>query len=105
MLEWAERERATVKQLMFAMGARAHGIAVEEGVTPMGIAGTDEVREVHYRRGNVEKTVLCDAVGLGFGLKAETQLADLAGCRFRFDRESLQWLPARNGDGDARNRR
>ena len=38
---------------------------------------------------------------MGFGLKAETQLADLAGCRFRFDGESRQWLPERNSDGES----
>jgi len=97
----ASSPRTLAKGIYYRTWLGAHGIAVEEGVTPMGIAGTDEVREVHYRRGSVEKSVRCDAVGLGFGLKAETQLADLAGCRFRFDRESRQWLPERNSDGES----
>src|SRR5207237_4655038 len=59
------------------------------------------VHEVSYRHNGVEKIVRCDAVGLGYGLKAETQLADLAGCRFRFDGESRQWLPERNADGES----
>src|SRR5262249_7231370 len=42
-----------------------------------------------------------DAVALGFGLKPETQLADLAGCRFGFDETSRQWLPLTDGDGRA----
>jgi NADPH-dependent 2,4-dienoyl-CoA reductase/sulfur reductase-like enzyme len=97
----ASSPRTLAKGIYYRTWLGAHGIAVEEGVTPMGIAGTDEVREVRYRRGSVEKSVRCDAVGLGFGLKAETQLADLAGCRFRFDRESRQWLPERNSDGES----
>jgi NADPH-dependent 2,4-dienoyl-CoA reductase/sulfur reductase-like enzyme len=78
----------------------ARGILVEEGVTPLAISGDTRVHEVAYRRLDREKTVRCDAVGLGFGLKAETQLADLAGCRFRFDDQSRQWLPERSADGE-----
>lgn len=33
----------------------------------------------------------CDAVALGYHLRPETQLADLAGCRMRFDEASGQW--------------
>src|SRR5207253_7454392 len=79
----------------------AHGVVVEEGVAPVGIGGTGGVCDVTYQRAGVEKTIPCDAVGIGFGLKAETQLADLAGCRFRFDGESRQWLPERNSDGES----
>src|SRR5208282_2171039 len=55
----------------------------------------------HYRRGDVERTIYCDAIGIGFGLKSEAQLADLAGCRFHFDQESRQWLPVRNAEGES----
>ena len=89
------------KGIYYRTWLSVHGIAVEEGVLPIGIAGTGGVREVFYQRAGVEKTVRCDAVGLGFGLKAETQLADLAGCRFRFDVENRQWLPERNADGES----
>jgi bacterioferritin-associated ferredoxin len=36
---------------------------------------------------------------LGFGLRSETQLADLAGCAFVFDARQRQWLPQRDADG------
>jgi NADPH-dependent 2,4-dienoyl-CoA reductase/sulfur reductase-like enzyme len=97
----ASSPRTLTKGIYYRSWLGARGIAVEEGVTPMGFAGTDELHEVHYRHGSVEKRIRCDAVGLGFGLKAETQLADLAGCRFRFDGESRQWLPERNNDGES----
>ncbi len=42
----------------------------------------------------------CDAVGLGWHLRAETQLAELAGCAFDFDETWRQWLPR----GDAMGR-
>ncbi|TMH02291.1 MAG: FAD/NAD(P)-binding oxidoreductase [Betaproteobacteria bacterium] len=69
----ASSPRTLAKGIYYRASLGTHGIAVEEGVTPMGIAGTDEVRDVHYRRGSVDKSVRCDAVGLGFGLKSETQ--------------------------------
>ncbi len=35
----------------------------------------------------------------GFGLRSETQLADLAGCTFEFDQLNQQWLPQRDPAG------
>lgn len=34
----------------------------------------------------------CDAVGVGYHLRPETQLADLAKCAFGFERETGQWV-------------
>lgn len=46
----------------------------------------------------------CDMVGIGWHLRAETQLAGLAGCQFDYDPGWAQWLPrsdrmGRAGDG------
>jgi NADPH-dependent 2,4-dienoyl-CoA reductase/sulfur reductase-like enzyme len=46
----------------------------------------------------------CDMVGMGWHLRAETHLADLAGVTFDWDKTSAQWLPrtdafGRGGDG------
>jgi NADPH-dependent 2,4-dienoyl-CoA reductase/sulfur reductase-like enzyme len=41
----------------------------------------------------------CDAIGLGYHLRPETQLADLARCEFRFDARTRQWLPQTDVDG------
>jgi NADPH-dependent 2,4-dienoyl-CoA reductase/sulfur reductase-like enzyme len=49
-------------------------------------------------RGN-ERSFECDAVGMGYHLRPETQLADLARCAFRFDHETRQWLPEVGEDG------
>ena len=43
--------------------------------------------------------IKCDAVASGFGLRPESQLADLAGCDFLFDPVFRQWLPQSTGDG------
>jgi len=89
------------KGLYYWAWLAARRIAVEEGVTDIGIVGDEAVRAVRYRRDATEKSIPCDAVGMGFGLKSETQLADLAGCEFSFDPPSRQWLPERNADGES----
>ncbi|NYZ12263.1 NAD(P)/FAD-dependent oxidoreductase [Azospirillum sp. RWY-5-1] len=45
----------------------------------------------------------CDMVGLGWHLRAETHLADLAGCRFAYDETWAQWLPMADRMGRAGN--
>jgi NADPH-dependent 2,4-dienoyl-CoA reductase/sulfur reductase-like enzyme len=35
----------------------------------------------------------CDAIGLGYHLRPETQLADLARCGFEFDAKTRQFWP------------
>jgi NADPH-dependent 2,4-dienoyl-CoA reductase/sulfur reductase-like enzyme len=46
-----------------------------------------------------ERRFETDAVALGWHLRAETQLADLAGCEFAFEPQSRQWLPRIDADG------
>ena len=75
-------------------------IPVLTGVTPLAIEGGERAEGVRFRdRGGRDRSIACDAVGLGFGLRSETQLADLAGCRFAFDALARQWLPETDGDG------
>lgn len=48
-----------------------------------------------------ERRTDCDAVGLGWHLRAETRLADLAGCAFAYDDRWRQWLPQADAMGRA----
>jgi NADPH-dependent 2,4-dienoyl-CoA reductase/sulfur reductase-like enzyme len=48
-----------------------------------------------------EQRTACDAVGLGWHLRAETRLADLAGCDFAYDETWRQWLPQADAMGRA----
>lgn len=41
----------------------------------------------------------CDAVAMGYGLRSETQLADLAEVPFAWDALHRQWLPTRDAAG------
>jgi NADPH-dependent 2,4-dienoyl-CoA reductase/sulfur reductase-like enzyme len=80
------------------------GVAVHLGVTPVEIVGDAEsgVRGVRYRDGEgKDQHIGCDAVAMGYHLRPETQLADLARCAFAFDPLTRQWLPERDGDGRA----
>lgn len=80
------------------------GVTVQHGVTPVEIMGDVEsgVDGVRFRTASGrEETIACDAVAMGYHLRPETQLADLARCAFAFDPGTRQWLPERDGDGRA----
>ncbi|UXZ63103.1 FAD-dependent oxidoreductase [Burkholderia multivorans] len=89
------------KGLYYIGWLRAHGVAIETGVTLERIVGERHVTALAWRapRDDARRTIDCDAIGLGFGLRSETQLADLAGCRFRFDPLNRAWLPERDAAG------
>ena len=85
----------------FLRGLRLRaGLRVAEGITPLGIEGDAAVQGFRWRdaRGR-DHRVDCDAVALGWGLKPEAQLADLAGIPFRFDATQSNWVPETDGTG------
>lgn len=90
------RPDVLLKGLALTAGLRRAGVEILTGVTPLDIDGDDAggVGSVTVRlSGGETRTISCDAVGLGYHLRPETQLADLARCDFRFDAETRQWLP------------
>lgn len=88
------------KGLYYSLWLARHGVPVLTGVTPVAIAGETRVAGVKVRDGRGRaRQYACDAVGLGYGLRSETQLADLARCRFAFDKLARQWLPETDADG------
>ena len=77
-------------------------VPVHRGVQPVEIKGSphDGVSGVEVALPGGERIeIACDAVALGYHLRPETQLADLAGCRFLFDADTQQWLPQIDDDG------
>ncbi len=88
--------------LALVAGIKRAGVPVLTGITPLEITGSPEtgVQGVLIRdsRGNV-RAFECDAVAMGYHLRSETQLADLARCAFRFDQQTRQWLPEVGEDG------
>jgi NADPH-dependent 2,4-dienoyl-CoA reductase/sulfur reductase-like enzyme len=102
----AARPSLLLKGLYYRAQLTARGIPVHGGAVPLEIAGSDRVEAgvegVRFRdRRGVERTIACDAVGMGFHLRSETQLADLARCEFVFDEDLAQWRPQADPDGRA----
>lgn len=95
----AVRPGLLARGAMFRARLTAAGVRVENGVMPVAIAGATEVSGVRYRVDGADRHVECDAVGMGWHLRSETQLADLAGCPFLFDDATGQWQPEADGDG------
>jgi len=90
-----------LKGVGLVAGLHRAGIKIRTGVTPVEIKGGDTgVATVTVRttQGKLH-SVTCDAVALGYHLRPETQLADLARCAFRFDAKTRQWLPKTDPDG------
>ncbi|WP_395400867.1 FAD-dependent oxidoreductase [Pseudoduganella sp. UC29_106] len=71
------------------------GVAIIGGVEPVEIRGDreDGVQAIRFRAGGEVQEIACDAVAMGYHLRPETQLADLARCAFRFDAATRQWFP------------
>ncbi len=96
----AARPAMLAKGLFYTAELLRRGVKVLRGITPLAIKGTDGVSGVRLRDAvGRERVVECDAVGLGHGLRSETQLADLARCDFAFDDIARQWLPVTDRDG------
>ena len=81
---------------------RVHGVSVHQGVRLLGAEGAADnsrVSAMRWRRSGIEHAVECDAIGFGYSLRSETQLADLLGCRFAYDTLQRQALPERDAAG------
>jgi hydrogen cyanide synthase HcnB len=87
------------KGLYYVAWLRAHGVRLQGGVRPVKVLGETRVTGVVWSDGRGEQTLACDAIGFGYALRSETQLADILGCRFRFDALQRAWLPERDAAG------
>lgn len=92
--------QAFLKGLYYLSWLRARGIPIHEGVEPVRAEGEAAVTALVWRTAaGAERRTECGAVGFGYGLQSETQLADLAGCSFAYEEQSRQWLPQADADG------
>lgn len=89
--------RTTFLGLYYLCWLRARGIRVVQGAQPLEILGEGRVGGLRYADSSGEHTLACDAVGLGYGLKPESQLAELAGCQFHFDEAQRLWAVTHDG--------
>jgi NADPH-dependent 2,4-dienoyl-CoA reductase/sulfur reductase-like enzyme len=102
MRDLAASPRTLARGIMYRAALHMAGISIIDGATPLGIDGKDQVEGIRIKdsRGR-ERFISCDAIAYGYGLKPETQLAELAGARFRFDPVFRLWLPEMDADGRA----
>lgn len=85
--------------LLLLAELRRSGVRVEHGVRILEfVGGGSALAAVRFRdrRGRVRE-IACDAAAVGHGLRPETQLADLAGCAFRYSPRQMQWFPELDG--------
>ena len=96
----ARRPSLLAKGLYYRAQLMARNVPVHGAVVPLEIEGREGVEAVRFRGGDgVERRIACDAVGMGFHLRSETQVADLAHCEFTFDEDLGQWRPQTDPDG------
>lgn len=88
-----------LRGMRYAAELVARGVPVLYGVEPVRVEGDARVTAIVWQERGVEKRIACDAIGFGLGLRSETQLADLAGCRFLFDTRDRAWRPERDAAG------
>ncbi|TRC97120.1 NAD(P)/FAD-dependent oxidoreductase [Mesorhizobium sp. WSM4303] len=102
---WQLAARPLVTLRGLALRARLGG-RYHAGVTLERIEADEKgVTAMRWRdAGGREHRTPCDMIGMGWHLRAETHLSDLAGCAFTYDERWRQWLPktdqmGRAGDG------
>jgi NADPH-dependent 2,4-dienoyl-CoA reductase/sulfur reductase-like enzyme len=89
-----------LRGLRYMAELRARRVRIAEDATPLAIGGEGAAAALRWcDSGWREHVTACDAVALGWGLKPEAQLADLAGVPFRFDATQHNWIPERDGAG------
>jgi hydrogen cyanide synthase HcnB len=93
------RPSVLAKGLYYLAWLRAHGVRMQGGVRALRVLGDVRTEALVWADAGGEHTLACDAVGFGYALRSETQLADLLGCRFRFDDLARTWLPECDGAG------
>lgn len=98
----ANAPRTLLRGLAYLGASMAAGVPVLNGITPVAIEGDGHVEALVLRdRHGRERHFPCDAIALGYGLKPETQLAELAGATLAFDEAFRLWLPRTDADGRA----
>ncbi|CAN7641687.1 FAD-dependent oxidoreductase [Mesorhizobium caraganae] len=101
---WKLAARPLVALRGLALRARL-GVRYHAGVSLEGIEADGKgVTAMCWRdAGGRRRLTACDTIGMGWHLRAETHLADLAGCAFSFDEQWRQWLPKTDQMGRAGN--
>jgi NADPH-dependent 2,4-dienoyl-CoA reductase/sulfur reductase-like enzyme len=94
--------KTLLEGIQLLLELRRHRVRRIDGATLIRAVGSASLEGVDIRHldGSLE-TIACDALAFGFGLRPETQLAELAGANFRFDATMRNWFPIVDADGRA----
>lgn len=91
------------KGVYFFAWLRAHGVPIYQGVRLLQATGNSQVTGLQFStgasQGENRQTIRCDAIGFGYALRSETQLADLLGCSFTYDSLQRGAVPVRDKAG------
>lgn len=80
----------------------AKGIKIHRGIRLVEAEGSERLQGVVFLNSRREKqTIACDALGVGYALRSETQIADILGCAFAFDSMQRAHLPVKNKSGES----
>ena len=91
---------AFAKGLWYVAALKARGVMLASGIRPLAAEGEDAVSGLLYHdESGARRRTDCTAIGFGFGLSSETQLADLARIPFDYDPLQQQFLPQRDSTG------
>src|SRR5450830_747705 len=97
-----------LKGMYYMAWLMAHRIPLHTHARLLRVEGEAHVSAVVWRRESMcadevavgpEHSIECDALGFGYALRSETQLADLLGCRFSFEPMQRAHLPERDKAG------
>ena len=96
----AAQPATLLKGAYYTARAAALGCAITSNVRSIRALGDSRVTGLAYATADGKThEIACDGIAASFGLRSESQLADLAGCRFEFDNASRQWQPLRDRVG------
>src|SRR4029077_15806802 len=71
---------ALPKGLYYLAWLRSHGVRIESGIEPLAVLGKAQAEGLRFRdAAGATQEIEADALAFGYGLRSETQLADLAG--------------------------
>lgn len=87
-----------LKGIYYVAWLKAHGVPIKNNAELVRVNGQNHVESVDWRslKDQTEHTITCDALGFGYALRSETQLADLFDCEFAYHPLHHSFLPKKD---------
>lgn len=87
-----------LKGIYYVSWLKMHGVPIHNQAELIRVEGDNNVEKViwKHRHQSQENTIDCSALGFGYALRSETQLADLLNCEFEFHPLHRSYLPKKD---------